>query len=156
MRSVVKISIAVVATLGAGLVGVFLVSSQALEWYAGLMKPPLTPPGFVFGVVWSILYVLMAIALVIVWLKKPQLDHMAGWVRFYFIQLLFNVAWTMFFFGLHSMVIALIDLFLLAFIVVCLVVGSWEIDRRATYLLAPYLLWLFFAGYLNLAIWLLN
>ncbi len=156
MSSALRISIAIIATCAAVLVEFLFINAQALDWYAALVKPPLTPPGWLFGIVWLILYAFMAAALIIVWGKEPHLDHMAGWVRFYFIQLLFNATWTMFFFGFHSMIVAFIDILFLAFMVMCLVAGGWEIDRRATYLLAPYLLWIFFAGYLNLAIWLLN
>jgi len=156
MNQTLRISIAVLASLAVGFAGFLFVTPQALDWYAGLVKAPLTPPSWVFGVVWTILYVFMAASLAIVWTKGSKLDHVAGWVRFYFIQLLFNAAWTMFFFGFHATLLAFIDILFLVFTVTCLVVGGWEIDKRATYLLLPYLLWIFFAGYLNLAIWLLN
>ncbi len=156
MNPIVRVILAFLATFSAGLVGFFFVDAGASSWYEGLLKPALNPPAITFGIVWTILYFLMALALSIVWLKKPQTSLTAGWIRFYFVQLLFNVAWTLFFFGLHSILVAFLDILFLAFTVLCLVIATAEIDRRAMYLLIPYLLWVLFAAYLNLSIWLMN
>jgi len=156
MNPFIRVSVAVLATYGAGLVGYLFVDTQAASWYAMLAKPALTPPNAVFVVVWLILYALMALALYIVWSTDPTTHRTDGWVRFYFVQLLFNAAWTMFFFGFHAPLIAFVDTLFLGLMLVCLVVGAWEIDRRAVYLLLPYLAWIFFAAYLTLGIWWLN
>ena len=126
------------------------------SWYATLAKPALTPSDSVFLLVWLVLYALMATALAIIWTRDSEKHPTEGWVRFYFVQLLFNAAWTMFFFGLHAVFTAFIDILVLGFILLCLVAGACEIDRRAAYLLLPYLAWVIFAAYLNFGIWWLN
>ncbi len=156
MSPVFRVSVVFLATFGAGAVGFLFVDSHAGSWYASLVKPPLTPPNWVFPVVWPILYALMAAAASIVWTKKPQTPETEGWLRFYFIQILFNAAWTMFFFGFHATLIAFIDILFLGFIVVVLIADVCAKDRWCPYLLAPYMAWILFAAYLNLGIWLLN
>ncbi|PIR84073.1 hypothetical protein COU18_01555 [Candidatus Kaiserbacteria bacterium CG10_big_fil_rev_8_21_14_0_10_51_14] len=156
MGTLTKVSIAFIATFCAGLLGTLFVDSSTTSWYTTLIKPALNPPPVTFGVAWTVLYFLMALALSIVWVKKPLTSLAAGWVRFYFIQLLFNAAWTIFFFGFHSILVAFVDILFLGFMLLCLIIAAAEIDRRASYLLAPSLLWVLFAGYLNLSIWLLN
>ena len=154
--SLVRVVVAFIATYGAGLVGFFFIDASASSWYATLAKPTLTPSAAVFPVVWTILYALMAIALSIVWQKSPQTYTTEGWVRFYFVQLLFNAAWTIFFFGLHAILVAFFDILFLGFTVIALMVAAVGIDRRVLYLLTPYLVWVLFAAYLNLSIWLMN
>lgn len=111
------------------------------------------PSPTVFFVVWLVLYGLIGLTLGVVWSKTP-LWH--PWIGCFFVSLAFNAAWTMFFFGLHSTFIALIDLGCLALMLIALMIGAWEIDRRGTYLLAPYLGWVLFATYLNMMIWYSN
>ncbi len=156
MSPFIRVSVAVLASYGAGLVGFLFVDTHVSGWYATLVRPSFTPPDSVFAIVWLILYAFMAMALAIIWTRDPRISPTQGWVRFYFLQLLFNAAWTMFFFGLHAVLTAFVDILFLGFVLICLVVGAWEIDRRAAYLLLPYLAWVIFAGYLTLGIWLLN
>ncbi|MDP2648347.1 MAG: TspO/MBR family protein [Patescibacteria group bacterium] len=156
MKAMTRTAIAFIATYSAGFIGYLLIDTQPASWYSQLAKPALTPPDAAFSVVWLILYALMAVALAIVWNHRPFAPHVEGWVRFYFVQLLFNAAWTLFFFGLHAIFIAFIDILFLAFIIISLVAGAFEIDRRAAYLLMPHLAWVLFAAYLNLGIWLIN
>jgi tryptophan-rich sensory protein len=77
-------------------------------------------------------------------------------VPLFFAHLLLNAAWTIFFFGFHAVLVALIDILILLCCIFLLICGAWEIDKRATYLLAPYFLWVLFATILNIAIWFLN
>ncbi|MCR4325866.1 MAG: tryptophan-rich sensory protein [Patescibacteria group bacterium] len=156
MKATTRTAVAFVATYTAGFIGYLLIDTQAGSWYSQLVKPSLTPPDAAFSLVWLILYALMAMALSIVWNHRPFEPHVEGWVRFYFVQLLFNAAWTLFFFSLHAVFIAFIAILFLAFIILSLIIGAFEVDRRAAYLLMPYLAWILFAGYLNLHIWLIN
>ena len=156
MSTLVRVCVAFLATYSAGLLGYLFVDSRVDSWYAALVKPAFTPPDAVFAVVWFILYAFMALALSIVWTKDASKNENDGWVRFYFVQLLFNAAWTVFFFGLHAVLVALIVILFLGFMVLALAVAAADIDRRATYLLLPYLAWLLFAAYLTLGIWWLN
>ena len=156
MMAMRRVVVAVVATFGAGLIASFFVDANVGSWYDSLIKPAVTPPGPVFAVVWIILYALMSAALALIWTKKDNVSHIEGWVRFYFIQLLFSIMWTIFFFGLHAMLLAFTVILFLAAIVACLIAGAWETDHRSSYLLIPYFLWVLFAAYLNIAIWYMN
>ena len=155
MQPYVRVAVAILSTAAAGLIGYTFVDAGAISWYASLTKPALTPPMWVFGFVWTLLYIAMALALCIIWLK-PSTPSTQGWVRFYFLQLLFNAAWTLFFFKLHSVLVAFVDILFLGFIVLSLIAGAYDHDRRAMNLLLPYFFWILFAGYLTLNIWLLN
>ena len=145
-----------VACFGAAFIGFLFVDSSVTSWYAALKKPALTPPDMTFAVVWTILYVLMALALALVWTQNPPKELTHGWVRFFFVQLLFNATFTVFFFGFHAVLIAFVDLLFLGFIVTSLIACAGQVDRRAGYLLTPYILWILFAMYLTLGIWFLN
>ena len=144
-----------VGTFGAGFLGFFFADPSMSSWYEGLAKPPLTPPDALFGIAWTILYTLMAVAACVVWLK-PQNPETEGWLRFYFIQLLFNAAWTIFFFGFHAIPLAFADCLVLAYLVFGLTISGLEIKRAVFYLMLPYFLWVTFALYLTLGIWVLN
>ncbi len=156
MSPLIRVVVAILASFGAGVVGYLFVDSGVSSWYAGLVKPALTPTDFTFVIIWLILYGLMAAALAIVWTKKPRAEHTEGWVRFFFVQLLFNASYTMFFFGFHALLIAFIDLLFLAFIVLSLTASAADIDKRVVYVLTPYFLWIVFAAYLTLGVWWLN
>lgn len=124
-------------------------------WYGTLEKPPLTPPDMVFGIVWTVLYVLMGVAATVVWLKEQD-QATEGWLRFYFVQLLFNTAWTIFFFAFHAIPLAFADGMILMYLVFGLSMSGWEIKRSVFYLMLPYFLWTVYALYLTLGVWVLN
>jgi len=151
-----KISAVFIATFLAGIIGVLFVSTNVGSWYDGLVKPPLTPPALAFGVVWTMLYILSAVACSMTWCRPKQDAHTEGWVRFYFVSLFLNTGWTIFFFGFHNITLAFLDSLVLGFFVVGLTSSAWELDRRISYLMMPYAVWLFFAAYLTAGIWLLN
>ncbi|MEK7134096.1 MAG: TspO/MBR family protein, partial [Patescibacteria group bacterium] len=124
MSPFIRVVVAFIATFTAGAVGFLLIDTGSLGWYASLVKPALTPPDSIFSIVWSALYILMALSLSIVWTIRPQTASTEGWVRFYFVQLLFNVAWILFFFKLHAVLIALIDILVLGFIILALIAAG--------------------------------
>jgi len=134
-----------------GFVGSLFIRAESLTWYEALLKPPFTPSAPVLTIVWLILYGVIGIALGLLW-SHTELWH--PWVGSFLVGLAFNAGWTMFFFGLHVIFIALVDLVCLVIITISLILGAWEIERRAAYLLMPYLAWLVFALYLNAGIWL--
>ena len=156
MRALLRIVSGILLTCGAGLAAILFVGSSSLDWYQGLAKPTLAPVAWIFLPLWLILYLLMSVAVAFVWTTEPASHEREGWVRFYFIQVLFNAAWIVFFFGLHAMLIAFIDMLFLAFIVSSLIAGAWDINKRATYLLAPYLISTLSFAFINLNIWFLN
>lgn len=127
---------------------------QAGDWYFELAKPAWTPPSWLFGPVWSALYVMMALAAWKVWLS----GHISrvGALTWWALQLGLNAAWSWLFFGLERPGWAWIEMSLLIVLVVLCIRAFRLVSRPAAYLMLPYLLWLAFAWFLNLAIWTLN
>lgn len=124
-------------------------------WYVELAKPSWTPPGWIFGPVWTALYIAMAVAAWLVWRQKGFAD--ARWpLTLFAMQLGFNVAWSWLFFGLRNPGLGLIDIFLLWFAIGATMAAFWRRSAAAGLLLAPYLAWVTFAAGLNYAIWRMN
>lgn len=134
--------------------GLFTASSID-TWYPALIKPDFSPPNAIFGPVWSLLYIMMALAAWRVWKK-------VGWQRggqslaLYLFQLLINLAWSALFFGLQRPDLALIDCLLLLVLVIFTALSFWQHDNWAAALLIPYAAWVAFACLLNSAIVVLN
>jgi benzodiazapine receptor len=122
------------------------------DWYAGLVKPSFNPPNWVFGPVWTFLYVLISVAGWRVWRKGS-----GGWsIRLWWAQLALNFLWTPMFFGAHRVGIALGIVLVLLATILTFIVASWRLDRASAYLFAPYAAWVAFASVLNGAILVLN
>ena len=122
------------------------------NWYADLAKPSWTPPGWVFGPVWSVLYLSMAVA---AWLVWRQGDAVVPMVLFG-IQVVFNAAWSWLFFWFHDPGAAVLDIVLLWMAIAATTVIFWRRSTLAGFLFVPYLIWVSFAAVLNFAIWRLN
>ncbi|MGB9691678.1 MAG: TspO/MBR family protein [Candidatus Sumerlaeaceae bacterium] len=136
----------VVVTYGAAAIGGFFGPGA---WYASLPKPTWTPPPWVFGPVWSLLYTLMAIAAWLVW-KQTGWRHPA--LALYAAQLVLNTLWSPLFFGLHRPDLAFVDLVLLLCAIIATCVVFWRVSVGAGVLLLPYIAWVSFAGVLNFTI----
>ena len=138
-------------------IGFFLGSvtqANIYPWYEHLNKSSLTPPGFVFSVVWSFLYVLLA---VIAWLLSIQNKKSSKKITALFtLQMLMNWAWTPLFFGLHSLTPGAILLISLTCLNVILIIVANKTHKTIAWLLIPYVLWLMFASYLNVFIAMMN
>ena len=128
----------------------------SMEHFAALAQPPLSPPGWVFPVVWSALYLLMGAANFLVWKADAPQTEKTRALALYGVQLAVNFAWPLLFFRAGLYGFALVWLALLLFLVIETAFAFGCIDRRAAWLLMPYLLWLLFAAYLNAGVWLLN
>ncbi|MFH0831697.1 MAG: TspO/MBR family protein [archaeon] len=117
------------------------------SWYES-RKSALTPPDFVFPVVWTSLFVLIALSIYFSWVhaKKRQKNGIA---LLFGINLVLNMLWSVLFFGLKNPLAAFIELILLWFSILAMIFATWKIDRKAALLLVPYLLWVSFAGILN-------
>ncbi len=124
-------------------------------WYQGLSKPSWNPPNAVFAPVWTVLYLLMAIAAWLVW-KRDGLSSAAMPLTLFTVQLVLNAVWSWLFFGRHNIQAALIDLLLLWAFVLATIASFYAVEPLAAILLIPYLLWVSFAGSLNWTIWRLN
>jgi benzodiazapine receptor len=124
-------------------------------WYVTLRKPPWTPPNWLFGPVWSVLYLSMAIAAWLVW-RKVELPGAKLALLLFAIQFALNIGWSGIFFTLHRPGAALIEVLLLWISILATVWAFWPLSRAAGWLMVPYLAWVAFASTLNYAIWRLN
>jgi tryptophan-rich sensory protein len=142
--------------LGTGFVGSIFTTPAIPVWYASLHKPAFSPPNFVFAPVWTTLFILMAIALYLVWQKSGSNNKARAGVIIFVIHLCFNALWSISFFFLHNPLLALLDIIILWILIAALMVKFYAVDKRASYLLTPYLLWVSFASALNYFIFILN
>lgn len=125
------------------------------EWYAGLTKPAWNPPNWIFGPVWTTLYLLMAVAAWLVW-RERQRVAVARPLALYGIQLLLNAIWTPLFFGAHQMGWALAEILVLEIFILATIVAFYLVRPVTAYMLVPYACWVGFATFLNFTLWRLN
>ncbi len=125
-------------------------------WYKTLNKPFFTPPNWVFGPVWTILYLLMGISMYVVWMKGIKTKKVRIASACFILQLALNFLWSFIFFGLHQPFLAFFEITALWTAVFFLMVKFYEISKPAGFLLVPYLIWISFAGILNFSIMILN
>lgn len=125
------------------------------EWYRSIERPLWAPPSFVFGPVWSVLYLLMGIAAWLVW-RRHGFRGAGAALGLFLVQLVFNGAWSWIFFGLNRMGLAFLELAALWLLILATIVAFFRVHRAAGWLLIPYLLWVTYAGALNFAIWKMN
>jgi tryptophan-rich sensory protein len=156
LNDLYKLALAVVVSEVAGVIGSIFTIPAISGWYATLTKPALNPPGWVFGPVWTLLYALMGLAAFWVWKKGWHKKEVKIALAFFAFQLLLNMLWSLAFFGLHSPLWAFVNIVFMWLAIVATMIAFWKISRPAFYLLVPYILWVSFAAYLNLAIILLN
>lgn len=150
-----KLIISLLVPLGVGGLSA-LITGGNMDIYSKINRPPLSPPGIVFPIVWSVLYTLMGISLYLVWNKNDN-SSQSNIAYFWFaVQLFLNFIWSPIFFGAQQYLVAFIVLILLIASVVAMIVSFYKISKPAALLQIPYLIWLIFAGYLNLAIYILN
>ena len=148
-------SISVLIALAVGGLSALL-SMNGMELYeATITKPALTPPGWVFSTVWTILYALMGISAARVWLIKDSVARSSG-LNLYVAQLIVNFFWSLIFFNAQAFGFAVIWLLLLWVLVFLMIRQFYKVDRLAALLQIPYLIWLTFAAYLNIGVWILN
>ena len=152
--SIKKLIIALAIPLAVGGLGTLL--TGGMDSYQSLNQPPLSPPGFIFPVVWTVLYLLMGYASYRVWVSGSPRPAKKKALIFYGIQLFLNFLWPLIFFGLQWYWAAFVLLVLLWIAIYLTMYQFGQIDDTAENLLIPYLLWVTFAGYLNLGVALLN
>jgi tryptophan-rich sensory protein len=145
----------IVAAFAAAAIGGLATGSSVTTWYLTINKPSWNPPGWLFGPVWSALYLMMALAAWRVWLKRA-LPGAALTLRLWFIQLALNLLWSVLFFGLRRPDLALVEITLLWSTLALLQFRLARFDRPAALLWVPYLAWVSFATFLNFTLWRLN
>ena len=124
-------------------------------WYAGLTKPWWTPPDWLFGPVWTVLYAMMGVAAWLVW-RRYGFAGAALPLAFFIVQLALNAAWTWLFFGLRRPDVAFAEIIVLWLAILVTLISFWRLERPAGILLVPYLAWVSFAALLNYTLWQLN
>jgi tryptophan-rich sensory protein len=156
IKDIISLIVAVSLSLLAGIIGSFFTFNSIQEWYQFLEKPALNPPNWVFGPVWTSLYILMGVALFLVWKKGWKDKKVKIAINIFLIQLVLNALWSILFFGLQNPLLAFMEIVILWILIVVTMEKFYQISKPAMGLLIPYLLWVSFAGYLNASIWLLN
>ena len=152
MRNYLVLAAFVVGCLAIGSLGGFVTMKPVLEWYPTLAKPTWTPPSWVFGPVWTVLYIMIAVAGWLVFEKEGFRQALIVWV----ISLQINAAWSVLMFKEHQIALAAANIVALLVSIVIFISLTWKTNRLASLLFVPYLVWVSYATALNIAIWQLN
>jgi tryptophan-rich sensory protein len=155
METLMPFIVAILASLAAGGIGSIATTRNIPTWYAGLVRPSWTPPNWVFGPVWTSLYVLMGSAAALVWLSSAA-GARTLLTALFALNLVVNTAWSLVFFGLRRKGLGFAVIIALWIIIIAMMIAFWPYSHLATYLLVPYLLWVTYASTLNLGIVILN
>ena len=155
LRSIFKFITSLFVPLALGYIAGQYTSEAVPGWFASLNKPAFNPPGWVFGPVWTLLYILMGLSFFHIWIK-PRIKERTVAKSIYIVQLLLNFAWSFLFFYYQDIALALIDIIVLDIVVVIMLLKFYQLKPTAAYLNIPYLLWILFATALNAAFYFLN
>ncbi|MFH1200390.1 MAG: TspO/MBR family protein [Candidatus Micrarchaeota archaeon] len=139
----------------AGIIGAVFTTPAIPTWYASLAKPEFTPPSWVFGPAWTMLYALIGTAAYLVF-RQPDNGNRSSGLRLFLAQMGLNVLWSVVFFGLQSPGTAFAIIAMLWFAIAATMAYFWRVSKTATALMGPYLAWVTFAAALNFGVWLLN
>ncbi len=154
--SFVSFVIAVLLPQAVGGLSAVVTVRAVREWYPTLVRPSFAPPSWVFGPVWTLLYLMMGIASWLVWQRRGTDPRVGFAIALYLAQLLLNGLWTPVFFSLHALGWAFAVIVVLLVLIACTMVAFWRVTPVAGAMLAPYLAWVAFATALNFAFWRLN
>lgn len=150
-----KILVSIILPLSVGAIAGIATAQSIPEWYVTLNKPSFNPPNWIFGPVWTTLYILMGISLFLVWKQDPGKERNRA-ILIFSLQLLLNFAWSFIFFYFRMIDFALIEIILLWITIVVMLVLFYKIKPIASYINIPYLLWVTFATVLNTSYYFLN
>lgn len=151
-----KLVIAIAISELAGIIGSIVTAPSVIDWYPSIITPAINPPAWVFGPVWTMLFVLMGIAAFLVWKKGLERSDVKIALGIFIGQLVLNTLWSVIFFGLRSPGGALVEIVCLWLAIAATIVTFAKVSKSAAWLLLPYILWVSFAAYLNYSIWILN
>ncbi len=152
MKNYQKLIISIITPLLIGFLGSIFTSQSVSSWYLNINKPFFNPPSWIFGPVWTILYIFIGLAFYYLWQKNNCLKCF----YIYFIQLFLNLTWSFFFFGLTNPFLALINIIFLWIAILLSIIWFYPVSKISAYLFIPYFIWVSFATLLNFAIWYLN
>ncbi|NWK64994.1 MAG: tryptophan-rich sensory protein [Sediminibacterium sp. Gen4] len=151
----IKLIISIVLCVSLGSVGGLVTVNEIPTWYATLNKPSFNPPNWLFGPVWTTLYVLMGISVYLIW-KQPVSTERNKALQLFILQFILNFCWSFIFFGLHATGWALMEMIALWILILLSILHFAKHSKTAAWLLVPYIAWVSFALLLNAAIWRLN
>lgn len=154
--NVLKLIIALIIPQIIGIMGSLFTTPEIGTWYADLAKPSFNPPSWLFGPVWTALFILMGIASYLVWRKGLEKRENKSALLIFVFQLALNLFWSFIFFALHNPGVAFTEIISLWFAILATIIAFFQISKVAGYLLIPYILWVSFASVLNYSIWQLN
>ena len=156
MRNFLKLISSVISCELVGILGAFFTTTAIPTWYAHLNKPSFSPPNWLFGPVWTLLYLLMGISVYLIWSKGLKKKSIKSALKLFLVQLALNFIWTPIFFGLRSLEFGLIVIVAMWIYIFLTIKSFYPISKLSAYLLIPYLLWVSFATILNASLALLN
>jgi len=154
-KSILPLLISILIVFSFGFIGSLFTTSSITNWYAFINKPLFSPPNWIFGPVWTLLYILMGVSAFLIWQKRDNLKTKPALI-FYGIQLILNALWSIIFFGMHNPGLALLEIVILWLFILITLIKFYKINKTAGLLFIPYLAWVSFASILNYAIWMLN
>jgi len=156
MKNVLIFIVCLIACYAAGGIGTIFTVSSIPTWYAGLHKPPLNPPNWIFGPVWTTLYTMMAVAIFLV-IKKGFGGNIIKIATGIFVtQLVLNTLWSIVFFGARTTFAPIFIIAALWISILACIILFWGISKPASIMMMPYILWVSFASYLNIGVYVLN
>ena len=153
MKNILSLTIFIVLAFAASAWGGLITSFYKEPWYSTIAKPSFNPPDWIFGPVWITLYIAMSVAIWLIWINPKKTEKI---IYIYFVHLLINGSWSLFFFGLHLILVSLIIIGVIIFLVVWLIKLYYPINKLSSFLMIPYLMWLSYAFILNFYIFTLN
>ncbi len=155
MKQFLKLSLCILSTLLIGGISGFATASSINGWYVTINKPSFNPPNYLFGPVWTTLYILMGISLYMI-LQSDSNELRKKAVTIFSIQLFLNFCWSFIFFNFQSLGLAFVEIILMWISILTMIIIFYKINKTAALLQIPYLLWVSFASILNGSIWYLN
>ena len=154
VKSWTKLILSIALAQSAGAIGSLFTFSAIPTWYAFLNKPSFSPPNWLFGPVWTILYTMIGISFYLIWVNYKKKDSWA--IKFFIFHLVLNSLWSIIFFGAKNLGLAFAEIIIMWSTIVYMIKNFYKINKWSSYLLIPYLLWVSFASILNFAVWRLN
>jgi len=152
-KKIISLLIFNILAFGASAWGSYVTNLYKEPWYSEIIKPSFNPPEWVFAPVWTTLYIAMSVAIWLIWINPKRKEKI---IYIYFIHLLINGSWSIFFFALHLMLASLVVIVIIIFFVVWLIKLYYPINKLSSFLMVPYLMWLSYAFILNFYIFILN
>lgn len=156
IKEIGRLAASIIIVFIAGAIGTVATLSEITTWYAALAKPVWAPPNWLFGPVWTTLYVLIGIALFLVWKEGTDRRDVRIALVIFAVQLILNITWSVVFFGYHSLLGGFIVILILWMAILANILAFYLVSKPAGLILIPYIVWVSIASYLNYAVYILN